>query len=557
MSRIGVFVCWCGRNIAGTVDVAAVVDALGRHPGVVHAEDYTYMCSDPGQKKLIEVIGERDLDGVVVVACSPQLHDRTFKTAVAKAGLNPYLMEMANVREHCSWVHPEGEPTTRKAIEIARILTEKVKRNQPLVPIRIPVTRRALVLGGGIAGIQASLDIARAGYEVVLVERSSTLGGRASHLSRTFPHLEGASDLIRPKVDEVLSNERIQVLPASELEDLSGYVGNFQAKIRRDGNTIEETVGAVVAATGFDLYPLEKVPEYGGGKIPGVVSSLEFEEILDSADGDLPKEVVFVQCVRSRDPEKGVPYCSKICCLYTAKQAILYQQKMPGGQSYVFYTDVRVAGKAYEDFLRRAPEEFGVMYLRGRVSRIFEKGQKVVVWGADTLSGRNVEIEADMVVLATAMTPRVDSPEVAKKLGIAYDQHGFFSEAHPKLRPVETNTAGVFLAGACQAPRDIADTVAQASGAASKVLGLFSSDELEREPEVARIKEDQCSGCLDCAAVCAYRAIEAAEVRGRRVARINEGLCQGCGLCVATCRSRSIDLDGYTDEELFAEIGVI
>jgi heterodisulfide reductase subunit A len=595
VARIGVFVCCCGRNIASTVDVEAVAEALADHPGVVHSEVATYMCSDPSQSTFQEIIHDKELDGVVVAACSPQLHEGTFRMAAAKAGINPYLCEIANIREHCSWVHPESEATTVKAIELARIAVEKVKRDRPLEPFSIPVRRRALVLGGGIAGIQAALDVARAGVEVVLVEREPVVGGHAARLTTTYPHFESARSLLRPKVAQLFREPKIRLLTSSSLDSLTGFVGNFTAKITTsesrwteeterlrdeiypvwspadepEPGTIEEHVGAVVAATGFDLYPVGSVTEYGGGEISDVVSSFDFERLLAAgngsglrrpSDGSVPKEVVFIQCVRSRDKEHGVPYCSRICCMVTAKQATRYMQLVPDGQAYVFSIDVRAHGIEHEDFIRRASEDHGVLYLRGRVSKVFQRNDKVVVWGADTLSETNVEIEADTVVLATALTARDEAVDVARSLGVSCDPHGFMSEAHPKLRPVETSAAGIFLAGACQSPRDISGTTAHASGAASKVLELFSSPRLARDPEIARVDANHCVGCLDCRAVCPYGAISAVAAAGSpddaeaHVASVNAGLCQGCGLCAATCRSKSIELEGTTEQQLYAEV---
>jgi heterodisulfide reductase subunit A len=595
MARIGVFVCSCGRNIAGTVDVEAVATALAGHPGVVHSCGYTYMCSDPGQGMLQEMIREQQLTGVLVAACSPQLHEKTFRTAVVGAGLNPYLCEMANIREHCSWVHADRGPATAKAIELSRISIEKLKLNRPLQPIRIPVTRRALVIGGGIAGIQVALDVSKSGYEVIVVEKKPFIGGRMAQLAAVFPSMESTRYLLRPKIAQLLADRRVRLLTNSELVELSGYVGNFKARIRRrpapaglksdsllqdvfplgminmpeTETTVEVEVGAVIPALGHSLYPLQQIAEYGAGKYDNVITSFQFEQLLRAcegrelrrpSDGKIPKEVVFIQCVRSRDRERGMPYCSRICCMYTAKQAMLFKQRVPDGQAYIFYIDTRVHGKEHEEFIQRASEEYGVMYLRGRVSRIFPQGDQIMVWGADTLSGRNVEIPADAVVLATAMLPGKDVVSQAKLLGISFDDHGFLNEAHPKLRPVETATAGIFLAGTCQAPLDIAGTVAHASGAASKVLELFSSRELERDPEMARVDESRCVGCLACAEVCPMRAITSGEIRDRdgnlvrTVAAVNEGLCQGCGLCTATCRSGSIDIEGCTEEQVFAEI---
>jgi heterodisulfide reductase subunit A2 len=594
VARIGVFVCRCGRNIAGTVDVAAVAETLAGHPGVVHSEEYTYMCSDPGQLKMAQTIADQRLTGVVVAACSPQLHERTFRIACKKGGLNPYMCDMANIREHCSWVHPEEPATTEKAIELTRAAIEKVKRSRPLTPIRIPVNRRVLVIGAGIAGIQVALDVARGGYDVVLVEREAHIGGHMARLSATFPDLERARFLLRPKLAELLSHDNIWLLTNSEVVELTGFVGNFKATIKtrprsgtdsdddlsdevfprgvdhqRQESTVEVEVGAVVPAIGYDMYPLESIPEYGSGSIPDVLTSLEFERLLRTSeggelrrpsDGRVPREVVFIQCVRSRDREHGMPYCSRICCMYTAKQAMLYKQRVPDGQAYVFYIDIRAQGKNDEEFIRRATEQYGVLYLRGRVSRVFPQDGKVIVWGADTLSGMNVEIPADAVVMALAMTPARGALDVARMLGVGADDCGFLTEAHPKLRPVETSTSGILLAGACQAPRDIGSCVAHASGAASKVLELFSSRHLEREPEIAHIDENICAGCFDCREVCPSRAVEVKEIRNRRgdlidtVATVNVGLCQGCGLCVATCRSMAANLEGYSDAQLFSQI---
>jgi len=660
MSRVGVFVCHCGENIGATVDCAQVAKAAAGFPGVVEAVDYKYMCSDPGQNLLKEAVKTKRLDGVVVAACSPRMHEPTFRRATEEAGLNPFLCEMANLREHCSWVHLKADSTTAKAIDLVRLQVEKVKRNRPLHPIRVPVTRRALVLGGGIAGIQAALDIANAGHEVILVEKSPSIGGHMSQLSETFPTLDCSQCILTPRMVEVARHPKVTLYTWSELEKLEGFVGNFKATIRKKARKIDESicngcgvcqqkcpvkkipdefneglsfrkaiyvpfpqavpnkpvvdvanctyyktgkckacekycdqkairldqqdelvvheVGAVVIATGFKTMPTERFPEYGYGVFPDVIDGLKFERLASASgptggamkrpsDGKVPQTVVFIACAGSRDAQKGVPYCSKICCMYTAKHAMLYRHKVHGGRAVVFYMDVRAAGKSYDEFVRRAVEEDGVEYVRGRVSRVYQEDGRLVVKGADTLlGGEPVEIRADMVVLATAVQAHADAEPLAQKLHVSYDAYRFFAEAHPKLRPVETNTAGIFLAGACQAPRDIPESVAQASGAAVKVCGLFSQPELLREPVVAVVDRQpppvfsHCTGCFLCQGACPYQAIEQEEIRSRKgellktVARVNPGLCQGCGTCVATCRTKTIDLQGYTNEQVFAEV---
>ena len=588
------------------------------------------------------------------------MHEPTFRKACAEAGLNPFMCEMANLREHCSWVHEKNEATTEKAIDLVRILVEKVKYNHSLNDIKVPVTKTALVVGGGIAGIQASLDIANTGHKVILIERDPSIGGHMSQLSETFPTLDCSQCILTPRMVEVAQHPNITLYTYAELESLEGFIGNFKAKIRRKSKSIDEKlctgcgqcttkcpvkkipsefneglgkrtaiyvpfpqavpnkpvidrenctyyikgkckvceivcptgairfdqedqimeveVGAIVVATGFTVKQPDFFPEYGYGKYADVITGLQFErlasasgptlgEIRRPSDGKIPEKIVFLACAGSRDPAKGIPYCSKICCMYIAKHAMLYQHKVHGGKSYVFYMDIRAGGKQYEEFVRRAIEDDGVNYIRGRVSKIYEKNGKLIVSGADTLlNAMPVEIEADMVVLATAGVANEGAEELAQKMHISYDPYKFFAEAHPKLKPVETNTAGIFLAGACQAPRDIPESVAMASGAAVKVAGLFSQDELTREPIIAVVNRQappvysSCVGCFLCVSACPYQAIEKEEIKNRNgeviklVAKVNPGLCQGCGTCVAFCRTKSIDIQGYTHEQMYTEV---
>src|SRR3972149_6370815 len=620
MPRIGVFVCQCGNNIAATVDTKKVAEEMSQIPGVVYTCDYKFMCSSPGQEMLKQAIKEQNLDGVIVSACSPHMHEKTFRKASEAAGLNPYQCEITNIREQCSWVHhdPTKAVGTVKSIDLTRMTIQRLKKNQPLKKIKIPVKKKALVIGGGIAGIQAALDIAEGGREVILVEKEPSIGGNMARLSETFPTMDCSQCILTPKMVEAELNERCtgcgECIEKCPFKVSSGFelglnkrkviytpfpqsVPNVPVidapncpKIQKDkcgacaivcgpkcidfkmeDKLVTEEVGAIVVATGYQLMPNERFGEYGYGRIKDVISGLQFERLASSSgptggeirrpsDGKVPQSVVFIQCVGSRDEKKGVSYCSKICCMYTAKHTMLYKHKVHDGQSYVFYMDIRAGGKRYEEFVRRAIEHDGAMYLRGRVSRVYEKDGKVIVQGADTLSGNQVEIEADMVVLATALVSRDGADSLAQKLGIGYDKYKFYNEYHPKLKPVETVTAGIFLAGTCAGPMDIPESVSMGSAAASKVLALFSNDQMAREPITANVNRTTCNGCWDCLVACPYSAIEEDAVKNRQgivlkmLAKVNEGVCQGCGVCVAACRSKSIDLRGYTDEQVYAAL---
>lgn len=550
LDNIGVFVCHCGLNIAEAVDIDRVVEEISCYPGVVLCDDYMYMCSDPGQDMIRKAIREHGLKGVVNANCAPSLHEKTFRRAVAAEGVNPYLQETANIREFCSWPHAKNRiVATAKAISIVKAAIERLRLNMALTPSVIPVTKRALVIGGGIAGMQAALDIADGGYPVVLVERAPEIGGHVAQLSHTFLTLDNARALITPMIDRVTAHPKISVLCGTEIEEVDGYVGNFVVKLRRgDSSTItEEKVGAVVTATGYDLFPRERLSEFDMD--PDVIDGLEFERMLAPdgptggqvrrpSDGTEPRQVVFLQCCGTRDPEHGVTYCSRVCCMVTAKQALLYKQKAPDGQAYIFYMDMRSDAKGFEEFQQRVIEEQRLLYLRGRVSRVFRDGDRLKVWGADTLTGKSLEIDADLVVLALGMTPSVGALELARKLNTMTDENGFFTEAHLKLRPVETLTSGVYLAGTAQWPRDIPDTLSSASGAASKILSLFSRQELLHEPTTAAVDEEVCVGCGQCVSTCSYKAIEL-DPDGR-VAVVNDAVCEGCGACAVTCPSKAM-----------------
>jgi len=661
MQKIGVFVCHCGTNIAGTVDVHAVAEALKNEPGVVFSTDYPYMCSETGQNIIKNAIRDNELTGAVICSCSPRMHEVTFRKAATAAGLNPYMMEIANIREQCSWIHKDMPTGTAKAIVLGRAAVAKVNLNVPLIAGESPVTKRALVIGGGIAGIQTALDIAEAGFEVDIVEKSPTIGGKMAQMDKTFPTLDCAACILTPKMVDAAQHDNIHIYAYSEITDVKGFVGNFtvtikkkaryvkenictgcgdctkkcpQKKIENEFNLgmnnrsaiyipfaqavpkiatidpehctmlktgkcgicakvctanaidytqqdeyIEEKYGAVVVATGYNPITLENFDEFAYSRSPDVVTSLEYERILNAAgptdgklvrpsDGVHPKTIVFIQCVGSRDTSGcGKQYCSKVCCMYTAKHAMLTREKYPDTEVYVFYIDVRTAGKNFDEFYRRAVEDYDVHYIKGMVGKVAPMADgKLMVQASDLILNEQLHITADMVVLATAIEPDKSARSLATMLTASMDTNDFFTEAHAKLRPVESPTAGIFLSGTCQGPKDIPETVSQAGAAAVKVIGLLAKNKLTCNPCVAHSDELLCNGCSSCEKVCPYGAISYSDKEFRmpdrttairRVASVNAAVCQGCGACTVTCPSGAMDLDGFSNRQIMAEVDAI
>ena len=565
--RVGVYICHCGINIASTVDVAAVADYAAHLPGVVIARHYTYMCSDPGQDLIKQDIAELELNRVVVASCSPRMHEPTFRAVITEAGLNPYCLEMANIREQCSWVHPVGIQTTQKAMQLVDSAVAKAVYLQPLEVRQAQVTQAALIIGGGVAGMQAALDIAEAGFQSILVERTSKLGGHAAHIQRTFPTLEPVADLVNELSERVARHPRLTRMMEAEVKRVDGYVGNFRVEVGNnhrvgDNHRLTEVqAGVIILATGFEAFDARLKPEYGYGVYPEVVTTPDFEQ-LDTdqmrINGHEPKQVVFIQCVGSREQpwgEKGKhephPYCSRVCCMVTAKQARLVRERLPSAQVTVFYMDVRAFGKGFEEFYDRTREE-GVIYRRGNPSEIIRRGERVVVRAEDTLLGELVEVEADLVVLAVGMTPRPDMAELARLFNISRSSDGFFMEAHPKLRPVETAMAGIFLAGCCQGPKDIAESIIQARAAASAALIPLMRGQVQIEAATSFIDEELCSGCGQCALVCSFAALALHPRLGMMV--VNPVLCQGCGACATACPSGAINVHQFTFDQVMAQV---
>ncbi|MGC8792368.1 MAG: CoB--CoM heterodisulfide reductase iron-sulfur subunit A family protein [Bryobacteraceae bacterium] len=645
-ARIGVYICHCGTNIAGTVNVAAVRDFAATLPGVVVARDYKYMCSDPGQELIKSDIAEHNLNRVVVAACSPHLHEHTFRKACEEAGLNPYLCHMVNIREHDSWVH-SGAVATEKAMDLVRAAVQRVVWNQSLERRRIPIAQSVLVVGGGIAGIHAALTLANAGKKVYLVEREPSIGGHMAMFDKTFPTLDCAACILTPKMTAVKSNPNITLWTYSEVIGVEGYVGDFRVRVRRkpryviedlcvgclecieacvykqpkfadefnlglskrkpiyipfpqavpqvvvidpetciefksgkckktcleacgDRNAIdfkqqeaieEIQVGAIILTTGYQAFDASRIPYYGYGTYANVYTALEVERLINASgptggelvlrDGSKPRSVGIIHCVGSRD-ENTNPWCSRVCCMYSLKLAHLVKERT-GAEVYNFYIDMRTPGKAFEEFYNRVAEE-GVYFIRGKVADVYPANGdgQLTLRVEDTLLGQVRKIPVDMVILATGLEPRADATEVRRLFNISCSSEGWFLERHPKLAPVNTFTDGIFLAGCCQGPKDIPDTVAQAGAAAAEAFQLLDLGAIEMEPNTAYVLEEVCSGCKTCVGLCPYNAISF--LADKNVAHINEALCKGCGTCVAACPSGSIGQHLFEDAQIFEEV---
>ena len=649
--RVGFYVCHCGTNIGGTVDVKALAGYAASLPRVAVSRDYKYMCSDPGQALIEQDIADHKLNRVVVASCSPLLHEATFRRALGRAGLNPFFLQMVNIREHVSWVHLDKKAATEKAQDLVRAAVRRVALHKPLQKRRVDINPSVLVVGGGIAGIHAALTLADAGKQVYLVEREPTIGGHMAMFDKTFPTLDCAACILTPKMTAVGSHPNIKLWTYSEVVKVDGYVGNYKVQVKhkpryviddlcigcqeciaacvyKEGKTPDEfnlglskrkpvylpfpqavpqkvvidrdtciefksgkckktcieacgdrlaidfkqketfdeiEIGAIILATGFKTFAPERNPYSGYGRYPNVYTSLEVERLINASgptggevilrDGKKPASVGIIHCVGSRDANTN-RWCSKVCCMYSLKLAHLIKEHT-GAEVFNFYIDMRTPGKGYEEFYDRLLDE-GVHFVRGRVAEVSdwavhpsEEG-KLVIRAEDTLAGFVRRIPVDMVVLSVGLEPQADAQDVRRLFNISCASEGWFLERHPKLAPVSTFTEGIYIAGACQGPKDIPDSVAQAGAAAAEALALIDAKSVELEPYTASILEEECSGCKSCISLCPYQAI--AFVEEKKKAYINEVLCKGCGTCVAGCPSGSIKQNFFEDEEIFEEI---
>jgi heterodisulfide reductase subunit A len=643
--RIGVYICHCGKNIAGSVDCADVAEYASTLPNVALSKHNLYTCSDPGQETIKKDIIEHNLNRVVVASCTPRLHEPTFRRTCEEAGLNKYLFEMANIREHCSWVHLyEPEKATAKAKDLVRMAVAKSALIKPQEEAVVPVTRKALVIGGGVAGIQAALDLADTGYKVYLVEKSPSIGGKMAQLDKTFPTMDCSICILAPKMSDVGKHPNIELLTNSEVTEVGGYIGNFEVKVLKKpryitkectacgdcidvcpvevpnefdvgltwrkaiyipfpqgvparylideksciglgentcakckevcgpdainfNEKIEEVelkVGTIIVATGLDVYDPTVLTEYGYIRFPNTITSLEFERLINAggptggrlvrpSDLHIPEKVAFIQCIGSRSQNKGNSYCSNVCCMNTIKDALLIKEHWPDVKIYVFYIDIRAFGKGFEDLFRRA-KEAGVIFIRGLPAEIIEDKKSHNLWlvGENTLEKKIYTVNVGMVVLSVGLKPRDDSDKVQQLLRLSKTSDGFFMEAHPKLKPVDTPTGGVFLAGCAESPKDIKDSVTQASAAAARASILMAKGKVTVEALTPRMLPEKCMGCGMCARVCPYNAITVDNEK--KLAKVVEAACAGCGTCGAECQFDAIEMRHFTNEQIYAQI---
>jgi heterodisulfide reductase subunit A2 len=565
--RIGVYVCNCGTNIAKVVDCDGVCASAADLPNVVVARAYRYMCSNPGQEMITKDIGEHGLDRVVVSACSPRMHERTFRRAIAAAGLNPYFGEMANIREQCSWVHHDRAAATEKAKALTLAAIKRVVLHEPLESSAVAMCPTTLVLGGGIAGLSAALEFAEAGTPVVLVERTDRLGGNLARVDLTAPYLDSARDLLTDRITRVKESDKIQLHLNSELKRLEGYHGNFTATIARPDpreGAVETTakVGSVIVCTGYKEFDAARITHYGYGKLPNVITSFEFEQMLragriETREGKSPTYVAIVHCVGSRSQEYH-GYCSRVCCMTALKYAHEIRSAVPGCYVSDLYIDMHAFGKGHEDFYRKSSEIKTLFLMYGKNERpvIRKAGEDddcgMLIEVSEKLSGETIEIPADLVILMVGMEPRPDATDVARLVNISQDKDGWFIESHPKLDPVATTTDGIYIAGTCVAPRGIPGTVSQARAAAARILGKIAQGQIGVDAVFAEVDEEKCSGCRMCNEVCPYSAIEYDAVKRR--SHVISAVCKACGACAVTCPSAAIKPRHFTDDQVLAQI---
>lgn len=564
--KIGVYICNCGSNIARVIDCEAVREFVSHLPQVTIARTYRYMCSNPGQEMIVQDIKENGLDRVVVAACSPRMHERTFRKAIQTAGLNPYMLEMANIREQCSWVHKDTAAATEKAKALTRAAILRVENHEALERMSVDMCPHTLIIGGGMAGMTAALELADANQRVYLVEKKALLGGNLGRVDLTAPYLDSARDIITERITRVRNNPNITVMLNAQVKELKGYIGNFTATIQQNGGqqkeTVEAQVGNVVVCTGYQEFDAGRITHYGYGKLPNVITSFEFELMLragriQTKEGKIPQYVAIVHCVGSRSQEFH-GYCSRVCCMTALKYVHEIKSAIPKCYVSDLYIDMHAFGKGHEDFYRHTLDVKTMFLMYGKnehpVVRRADPGDdcEMFIEVNEKLSGEVIEIPADLIILMVGMETRPDSVDVARLVNISQDKEGWFIESHPKLDPVATTTDGIYIAGTCAAPKDIPDTVAQARAASARILARVARGKIDVDAVFAEIDENYCSGCRMCNELCPYSAIEFDEKKKR--SHVISALCKACGACVSSCPSGAIKGRHFTDRQIYSQI---
>jgi heterodisulfide reductase subunit A2 len=646
-ARIGVFVCDCGMNIAGSVDCESVKNMAASLDDVVVAMRNKYTCSDPGQEEIKKHVREHKLNRVVVASCSPRMHESTFRNCTSQAGLNPFLLEMANIREHCSWVHlHDKESATRKAMDIVRMAVAKARLLQPIEETKIPVTNAALVIGGGVAGIQAALDLADSGHKVYVVEKHPSIGGVMAQLDKTFPTMDCSICVLGPKMMDAGKHENIELYAYSEIKKVTGYIGNYKVTINKKARYVDElsctscakcseacpvivpdefqqgfssrkaayipfpqavpasylidmknclgnnpvrcnkcvevcekkcidlnmqdkeievNVGTIIVCTGMDVYDPTILDEYGYTRFENVITTMEFErlicgggptegQMLRPSDLKIPKRIGFIQCVGSRTVNRGNPYCSNVCCMNTIKDSLLIKEHYPDTEIYVYYMDIRAYGKGFEDLYRRSKEE-GVHFVRGFPGEVVENPdtKNIKVRVENTTNCQVEDYELDLLVLSVGLQPDSELKKLCNLLNVSLTSDGFLMEAHPKLRPVDAPTPGIYFAGSVESPKDIKDSVTQASAAVSRSSIILNSDTIKADAIKAVVDLEKCTSCGVCSRICPYNAIEV-DIKAKNGAQIITAACAGCGACAAECKFKAITIRNFGDDQILSQI---
>jgi len=550
--RIGVFICHCGINIGAYVKVPDLVERVKQLPNVVHAERNLFTCSEEGVSAIKKAIKEHDLNRVVVASCTPRTHEPLFRAACEEAGLNKYLFDFVNIRDQCSWVHMrEPEKATEKAADLIRMGIARARLLEPLEEIEMPVTPAALVIGGGVVGMEAALNLADQGFDVHIVEKEPELGGTLRSINKLFQTNQEAAKLLKTLVGQVSIHPKIHTHLAARVKEVTGFIGNFVVTVDEKEGEDKFNVGTIIVAVGAES--LKPVGLYGYGKIKNVLTQLELEELMKEGE-PLGQNIVMINCAGARVPERT--YCSRICCMTAIKNASLIKEANPKAKVWILHRDLMTYGVEFENYYRRAME-LGVRFIRYSLEKppeVIGKGKVEKIKVYHELRRREIELPCDMLVLTTPLIPNEDNRDVSRMLKVSLDEFGFLLEAHLKLRPVEFAMDGVYVCGSARWPTDVTEGVSQAYAAASKAAGPLRTGYVKAEAINAVVNESECAGCGLCELLCPFQAIELQTKGDRLVSHVNEAVCKGCGTCAAACPPGAITMHHFSDEQILAQV---